>query len=76
MINENKIFSKDYLKKYEVFIQHECLSDNSNWRCYENLKRIDKLFLEFEYENPDDCEMFRREIEVKFCPFCGYEIKK
>lgn len=51
-------------------IQHECVSEDFNWRCTEYSWKKG-LFLDFEYGDPyeDGCN---HKIEIKFCPFCGY----
>lgn len=53
-------------------IQHKCTSPCLNWVCSEMGWKPGILFLEScfgdAYED-DGCE---HELEVKFCPFCGY----
>lgn len=52
-------------------VQHECRSKDYTWRCREY--GWDKGKLTLEIEDGDPCEDgYGNQIEVKFCPFCGY----
>lgn len=54
-------------------IQHQCTKDW--WVCKEYAWIIGKLFLTIECGDPyeDGCS---HEIEVDYCPFCGYKSPK
>jgi hypothetical protein len=52
-------------------IQHKCVDKNYIFSCYEYSWRGKKLFLEIADGDPYE-DGYNNEIEVKFCPFCGY----
>lgn len=51
--------------------QHECIG-NSIFSCVEYGSDIGKLILKVYYGDPYE-DGYETEIEVKFCPFCGYK---
>lgn len=52
-------------------IQHECYADGS-WHCVQYSWDDKKLRLHVEHGDPYE-DGFHAEVEVKFCPFCGYK---
>lgn len=55
-------------------IQHECKSKDYVFRCVEYEWDNGKLTLKIEDGDPYE-DGYSGEIEVSFCPFCGYKSK-
>lgn len=53
-------------------VQHDCQSKCYNWSCKQWSHAMDKLILTVEQGDPYE-DGFKTEIEVKYCPFCGYK---
>lgn len=62
---------------YELIIspvQHECVDKNYIWKCVEY--SLEKGILRLQIEDGDPYEDgYSNEIEIKYCPFCGYKPK-
>lgn len=56
-------------------IQHKCEKDCYTWTCTEYSYKPKKLFLKFSSGDPHE-DGIESEIEVGFCPFCGYSPEK
>lgn len=55
-------------------IQHDCRSKDFGWQCVEYGYELGKLKLSIEDGDPyeDGCA---HQIQVNYCPFCGYKPK-
>ena len=53
-------------------IQHECNSDVHIFSCVEYSWNPGKLLLKIEDGDPFE-DGYSNEIEIKYCPFCGYQ---
>ncbi len=54
-------------------IQHRCFK-NSCWSCVEYGSQLGKLLLNYEIGDPYE-DGNEAQIEVNYCPFCGYKPK-
>ena len=54
-------------------IQHKCISKDYSWHCVHYAWEPNRLRLSVEEGDPYE-DGFSREIDVNFCPFCGYQI--
>ncbi len=71
MKTEMKMMDNGNYEKVVSFIQHECFDKNSIWHCVEYSSEPGKIWLKI--EDGDICEDgYKNEVEVKYCPFCGY----
>lgn len=52
-------------------VQHQCKSDDGIWTCVEYGWGIGRLRFQIESGDPYE-DGFGSEIDVKYCPFCGY----
>lgn len=70
MKTEMKMLNNGNYECVPCAIQHKCVSGDFNWRCTEYLSKKG-LHLQFMFGDPyeDGCD---HEIEIKYCPFCGY----
>ncbi len=55
-------------------IQHQCNSEDNTWTCVEFGWERGRLRLQIESGDPYE-DGFSSEIDVKYCPFCGYDGK-
>ena len=53
-------------------IQHLCKSEDYTWSCVEYSWENKRLRLKIEDGDPYE-DGYTAEIDVKFCPFCGYK---
>ena len=63
------------MENYEEIIspiQHECTSKDYTWKCVEYAWEIRRLRLQIQSGDPYK-DGYSAEIDVKFCPFCGYK---
>lgn len=56
-------------------VQHLCRSNLHLWTCVEFGWEIGRLRLQIEDGDPYE-DGYSSEIDVKFCPFCGYQTGK
>lgn len=76
MKTEMKMMPNGNYEKIISPIQHECYAKYGKWKCKEYGWQLGKLILYCEYSYPDEegyDGTFEEEIEVIFCPFCGYQ---
>ena len=52
-------------------VQHHCKSDDYTWQCVEYGYQRGKLRLQIEDGDPYE-DGYAAEIEIRYCPFCGY----
>lgn len=57
------------------FIQHECCSSDGVWNCIQYKNDMTSLVLKFYLGDPYE-DGVEEQINVLFCPFCGYSADK
>lgn len=72
MKTEKKMLPNGNFEEVVSFIQHDC-TKGYTWRCVETRAKHG-LWLYVEGDAYEDS--FEEEIEVNFCPFCGYQPEK
>jgi hypothetical protein len=55
-------------------VQHLCKSEDHTWICVEYGWEKNRLRLQIDDGDPYE-DGYSAEIDVKFCPFCGYNIE-
>ncbi len=56
-------------------IQHECISKDFIWHCVEYSCKLGELILKLKDGDPYE-DVYYTELQVKYCPFCGYKSNK
>lgn len=72
MKTEMQMLNNGNYERVVSVIQHKCRSKDSDWHCVEYASKSPILLLSVEKGDPYE-DGFSSEIEVKFCPFCGYQ---
>lgn len=72
MKTEMQILPNGNFEKVISPVQHDCRSPDYTWSCTESGWKLGKLLLEISDGDPHEGG-YEKEIEVKFCPFCGYQ---
>ena len=64
-------------KDFASFMKHHCCDDSMYIYCEEQISHEGKLMLYIEVDNEDSLDDgFYHEVEVSYCPFCGYSPKQ
>lgn len=53
-------------------IQHECRDESYTWKCVEYGWEPKRLRLQIHVGDPYE-DGYESEVDVKYCPFCGYK---
>jgi len=75
MKTEMKMLDNGNYESVEMYIQHECRSEDYSLRCIQYLRDMNNLHLRIEQGDPYE-DGVGIDFLVKFCPFCGYDCNK
>jgi len=74
MKTEMKMLDNGNYERVVSARQHECRSDDYRFYCVEYGWKLGILFLQIEDGDPFE-DGYSTEINVNYCPFCGYHPK-